>query len=75
MQRLFAGTIAVVALVAGPAIAADMSAVKTKVPKEPPFIVYNWTGFYVGIEGGGGVGEVGSIESFCAPTKCKSSNF
>ena len=51
MRKLIAGGIALVALAAGPgAMAADL-AVK---PKEPAFTVYNWTGFYVGIEGGTG---------------------
>jgi outer membrane immunogenic protein len=38
-------------------VAADMP-VKTPVPKEPPFVVYNWTGFYIGIQGGGGWSRV-----------------
>jgi outer membrane immunogenic protein len=51
MRKLIAASIALVALVAAPrAMAADL-AVK---PKEPAFTVYNWTGFYVGIQGGGG---------------------
>ena len=51
MRKLIAAGIALVALAAPPrAMAADL-AVK---PKEPAFTVYNWTGFYVGIQGGGG---------------------
>src|SRR5208337_3252955 len=50
MRKLIAGSIALVALATAPAMAADMP-VK---PKEPAFTVYNWTGFYVGIEGGTG---------------------
>src|SRR3984893_10017576 len=53
MRKLLAGSIALIALAAAPAMAADMP-VKTPAPKEPPFIVYNWTGFYIGIQGGGG---------------------
>jgi outer membrane immunogenic protein len=53
MRKLLAGSIAIVVLMGGPALAADMP-VKTPVPKEPPFVVYNWTGFYVGIQGGSG---------------------
>jgi outer membrane immunogenic protein len=34
-------------------MAADMPA-KTPVPKGPLFVVYNWTGFYIGIQGGSG---------------------
>jgi outer membrane immunogenic protein len=50
MRKLIAGSIALVALAAAPAMAADMP-VK---PKEPAFTAYNWTGFYVGIQGGSG---------------------
>jgi hypothetical protein len=51
MKNLLAGSIAMVALIGGPAMAADMP-VKTPVPKEPPFVVYDWTGFYIGIQRG-----------------------
>jgi outer membrane immunogenic protein len=50
MRKLLAGSIALVALAAAPAMAADMP-VK---PKEPTFAVYNWTGFYIGAQGGSG---------------------
>jgi outer membrane immunogenic protein len=53
MKKLLAATIALVALAAAPAMAADMPA-KTPLPKEPAFVVYNWTGFYIGIQGGSG---------------------
>jgi outer membrane immunogenic protein len=43
---------AVLTLSAGSSSAADM-AVKAR-PVPPPVAVYNWTGFYVGINGGGG---------------------
>ena len=53
MKKLVAASIALAALVGAPASAADMP-VRTPAPKEPAFTVYNWTGFYVGIQGGGG---------------------
>jgi outer membrane immunogenic protein len=40
-------------LLAGPAFAADL-AVKAPVYKAPVVAPFSWTGFYVGIEGGGG---------------------
>ena len=58
MRELFAGTIALVALAAAPAMAADMAATKTPVAKEPPFVVYTWNGFYIGLQGGGGWSHV-----------------
>jgi hypothetical protein len=47
-------SIALAALMEASAKAADTSVLKTPVPNEPPFAVYNWTGFYIGIQGGGG---------------------
>jgi outer membrane immunogenic protein len=57
MRKLVAGSMALAALVGAPAMAADMP-VKTPAPKEPTFVVYNWTGFYIGIQGGGGWSRV-----------------
>jgi outer membrane immunogenic protein len=62
MRMLIAGSVALVALAAVPAMAADMS-VRAPVPKEPPFPVYNWTGFYVGIQGGGGWSRVAQTDA------------
>ena len=53
MRILLAGSIALGMFAAAPAIAADMS-IKKPAPKEPAFTVYNWTGWYVGIQGGAG---------------------
>jgi outer membrane immunogenic protein len=58
MRKLLAGTIALVALAAAPAMAADMAVTKTPVAKEPPFVVYTWNGFYIGLQGGGGWSHV-----------------
>src|SRR6266511_5720156 len=56
MRNLLLGTVAVVALIAGPANAADL-AVRAPAPayKAPPPVVtyYNWTGCYVGGHVGG----------------------
>ena len=41
MHKLFVGGIAVAALIAGPAIAADM-------PAPAPVVVNSWSGFYAG---------------------------
>ena len=54
MTKLLAVSIALAALMGASAKAADTSMLKTPVPNEPPFAVYNWTGFYIGIQGGGG---------------------
>src|SRR5262249_31975547 len=53
MKKLLTVSIALAALM-GAARAADTSVLKTPVPTEPPFLVYNWTGFYIGVQGGGG---------------------
>jgi outer membrane immunogenic protein len=57
MRTLLAASVVLVALGTVPSLAADMP-VKTAPPKEPKFVVYNWTGFYIGIEGGGGWSHV-----------------
>jgi outer membrane immunogenic protein len=44
MRAFFLGSIALLALIGGPATAADMAVYKAP----PPVAVYNWTGFYVG---------------------------
>ena len=47
MKKLVLAGAAVAALIAGPAMAADLPV------KAPPIVpVYDWTGFYVGINGG-----------------------
>src|SRR5436190_11836274 len=53
MKKLLLGTIGLVAL-SGSAMAADMAARPYKAP--PPFIapIYDWTGFYIGANGGWG---------------------
>jgi outer membrane immunogenic protein len=56
MKKLFLGTVGLVALsLAAPASAADLAARPyTKAP--PPMVaaLYDWSGFYIGINGGGG---------------------
>ena len=59
MKRLCLALIGVVAL-AGAAAAADLArpAPVPYYPKAPVFVPpYNWTGFYIGINGGGGFGS------------------
>jgi outer membrane immunogenic protein len=54
MKKLV-GSVALVAFLAGPAMAADMA-----VYKAPPVVVYNWTGFYAGANIGYSWGTSGS---------------
>jgi outer membrane immunogenic protein len=54
MKKFLLGSVALIAL-AGTAAAADLPA-KAPVYKAPLAVAYNWTGFYVGINGGGGWG-------------------
>ena len=39
-------------------MAADMAVTRTPAAKEPPFVVYTWNGFYIGLQGGGGWSHV-----------------
>ena len=48
MKKLFIGSMALAAMIAGPAMAADMP---VKAP--PPPVVYDWSGAYVGFNIGG----------------------
>ena len=50
MKKPFLGGMALAAMIAGPAMAADMP-VKVKAP--PPVVVYDWSGAYVGFSIGG----------------------
>ena len=52
MKKFLLGTVALAALASAPALAADLPA--RAYTKAPPMIapVYDWTGFYVGINGG-----------------------
>ena len=54
MKKL-ATAIAAIALIGTPAFAADM-AVKAP-PSPPPAPVYNWTGWYVGVNAGASMGN------------------
>jgi len=54
MKKFLLGTVALVALGAVPALAADLPArTYTKAPAYTPTAIYNWTGFYIGGHIGG----------------------
>jgi outer membrane immunogenic protein len=52
MKKFLLGSLALVAMISGPATAADMP---LKAP--PPIPVFSWTGCYIGIQGGYGWGQ------------------
>ena len=58
MKKILLGTVGLLALsLSAPASAADLAARPyAKAPVLAPAPVYNWTGFYAGIQGGGGWG-------------------
>jgi outer membrane immunogenic protein len=49
MKHFGLGSIALAAMIAGPAMAADLP---RKAPPPPPPVVYEWTGFYIGADVG-----------------------
>jgi outer membrane immunogenic protein len=54
MKKFLLGTVLALGMIA-PAVAADLPArTYTKAPAVFPVAVYDWTGFYIGINGGGG---------------------
>jgi outer membrane immunogenic protein len=58
MKSILRCGVAVAALAAGPALAADLPArMPVKAPVMAPVAFYNWSGFYIGAHGGGGWGE------------------
>jgi outer membrane immunogenic protein len=59
MKKMLLGAVALIAIGAAPALAADLPAapVYTKAPAVAPVPVYNWTGFYVGGNVGGAWGD------------------
>jgi outer membrane immunogenic protein len=58
MKKIAFATAAVTMLLTGAASAADLAARPyTKAPPVPIAAVYNWTGFYIGVSGGGGWGQ------------------
>jgi outer membrane immunogenic protein len=64
MKKLLTATVSAAALMiaAGSASAADMAA-RPMYTKAPVAMAYNWTGAYIGINGGGGWGDVGSVDT------------
>jgi outer membrane immunogenic protein len=55
MKRILLGALGLLAFAAAPAVAADLPAkVYTKAPAVVPVPIYNWSGFYIGLNGGGG---------------------
>ncbi|MGX7743857.1 outer membrane protein [Rhodopseudomonas parapalustris] len=62
MKKILLGTVALVALGAAPALAADLAARPyTKAPAYAPAPIYNWTGFYIGGHIGGAFSGDNSI--------------
>jgi outer membrane immunogenic protein len=63
MKRFILGSLAIAAMIAGPAMAADKK-VKAPILKAPPPVLFSWTGFYVGgFAGGAGAGSVSSADA------------
>jgi outer membrane immunogenic protein len=60
MKKLLLATMAVFALSAGSASAADLARPVAKAPPPPPAPVYSWTGCYVGAGGGYGMYDIDS---------------
>jgi len=55
MKNVASAFVAIFALLTAPAFAADMAVKAPPPPAAPP--VYDWSGFYLGLEGGGGFGS------------------
>src|SRR5207342_2227164 len=55
MKKFLLGSVGLAAMLAGPAMAADMP---IKAPPPPPVVYYDWTGAYIGFNAGGVWNEV-----------------
>jgi outer membrane immunogenic protein len=61
MKKIMIGAVALVAIGVAPALAADLPARSySKAPVVVAAPVYNWTGCYIGVEGGGNWGRAGT---------------
>jgi outer membrane immunogenic protein len=58
-KNVVLGAIAALVLGTAAAVAADLP-MKTKAP--PPIAIYDWTGFYIGVSGGGSLGQSTHID-------------
>ena len=67
MKKLLPRCVALVSMIGGSAMAADMP-LKAPIYKPAPSIVYDWTGFYVGGNVGYSIGRDPSVPFFGPPT-------
>jgi outer membrane immunogenic protein len=52
MKKLILGSVALAAILAGPAMAADLKVKAPVLKAPPPAPVYSWSGFYIGVNAG-----------------------
>ena len=69
MKKSLIGLVAIGALIAGPAMAADMN-MPLKAPPAPIAPVFSWTGLYLGINGGGGWARDNWLDNNGTPAGC-----
>jgi len=58
MKKLTLVLAAATALVSAPALAADLGRAPVRAPVAAPAPFYNWSGFYIGVQGGGAFGTL-----------------
>jgi outer membrane immunogenic protein len=58
MKKITLALAAATALISAPALAADLGRMPVKAPMVAPLPYFNWTGFYLGIQGGFGWGDL-----------------
>jgi outer membrane immunogenic protein len=63
-MKIVIGSLALAAMIAGPAMAADMP---LKAPPQAPVAAFSWTGCYVGAQGGGAWGHSQTVSVIPAP--------
>jgi outer membrane immunogenic protein len=57
MKKLTLALTTATALISAPALAADLGRMPVRAPVVAPVPIFNWSGCYIGVHGGGGFGE------------------
>src|SRR3979411_1458913 len=68
MKKILLGSVGFAVMLVAPAMAADMPVKALRGP--PPPVLYSWTGFYIGVNGGGACGRSRADSSVPSTTGC-----
>ncbi len=75
MKRLLVGSIGLVWIAGGAALAADLPKAAYKAPPAAPVVADPWTGFYVGLNGGGSISRNRTSDTTVMPALAATTGF